>query len=331
MRRLSFVLVFSAVVATSTVPAPASQTGAAELWRQVEVIRTANGVPHIRADNLRAAGYALAWVMSEDYGPRTGIRLVGARGELSRLEGRGRLEADFTNLRARSRAIATYHLLDPETRDVYDGFAAGINRYVELHPAAFPVGMPFDFTGYDVATLDIGDGPPAARVRRFLAAINGGSTPAAALTTLVEPEEIGDDDGSNAWALAPSRTKSGKAILLRNPHLAWTAGYYEAHMTVPGVIDFYGDFRIGGPFGVIGGFNRHLGWATTNNRPGDLHQIYALDVDPQAPDRYLLDGATLPLRRETRTVPFKDGDTMRPETREVWSTPFGRVVHLAPG
>ena len=57
------------------------------------------------------------------------------------------------------------------------------------------------------------------------------------------------------------------AILLRNPHLAWTAGYYEAHIVVPNVLDFYGDVRVGGPFGVIGGFNRDLGWATTNNDP----------------------------------------------------------------
>ena len=35
----------------------------AELWRDVEVIRTAHGVPHIRAANLRAGGYALAWAM----------------------------------------------------------------------------------------------------------------------------------------------------------------------------------------------------------------------------------------------------------------------------
>jgi len=32
----------------------------ADLWRQVEVIRTAHGVPHIRAENLKAAGYAPA-------------------------------------------------------------------------------------------------------------------------------------------------------------------------------------------------------------------------------------------------------------------------------
>jgi acyl-homoserine-lactone acylase len=298
---------------------PAAQ--AVELWRQVEVIRTAHGVPHIRAENLRAAGYALAWIMSEDYGPRTGMRLVGARGELARFEGRARLDADFENRRARARAIETYHLLDPETRDVYDGFAAGVNRYVALHPADFPAGIPADFNGYDVATLHIGDGPAPAKIRRFRGsqdAAIGGDDPG-------DPPD--QDEGSNAWALAPARTTSGKAILLRNPHLAWTAGYYEAHMTVPGIIDFYGDFRIGGPLIVIGGFNRNLGWATTNSNSGDLTEIYSLDLDPRQPDHYVLDGASLPLARQSLTVAFKDGESVSSETRDFWSTPLGPVVH----
>ena len=306
------------------VPSAAPQP-APDLWKQVEVIRTAHGVPHIRAGNLRAAGYALAWVMSEDYGPRTGMRLVMARGGLSRFDSRARLDSDFENLQARARAIETYHLLDQDTRDIYDGFAAGINRFVALNPSKFPAGMPSDFTGYDVATIHIGDGPPAARVRRFLTAMN--ATPPGPSAPENEP---GADDGSNAWALGPSRTQSGKAILLRNPHLAWTAGYYEAHLTVPGVVDFYGDFRIGGPLIVIGGFNRYLGWATTNSNSGDLTEFYALDRDPQKPDHYILDGASLPLRKQIYTVQYKDGDALGEETREFWSTPFGRVVHLAP-
>jgi acyl-homoserine-lactone acylase len=324
-------LTLSGVVSTA-VPS-ASPPAVADLWRQVEVIRTAHGVPHIRAENLRSAGYALAWVMSEDYGPRTGMRLLGARGELSRFEGRARLDADFENVQARARAIETYHLLDQETRDIYDGFAAGVNRFIAQHPSKFPAGMPADFSGYDVATLHIGDGPPPARVRRFLAALNPNPAPDPAGTREEEDEDgaARAEDGSNAWALAPGRTRSGKAILLRNPHLAWTAGYYEAHVTVPDVVDFYGDFRIGGPLIVIGGFNRQLGWATTNSNSGDLTEFYSLDRDPAAPDRYLLDGASLPMRRDSYTVQFRDGETLRPETREFWSTPFGRVVHLAPG
>jgi acyl-homoserine-lactone acylase len=330
-----FVSVAFLVVPAAQQPVPP----VADLWRQVEVIRTAHGVPHIRAENLKAAGYALAWIMSEDYGSRTAMRLVGARGQLSLFEGRTRLDADFVNVRARARAIATYHLLDQETRDIYDGFAAGINRYVTLRPEEFPPGMPSDFSGYDVATPDIGDGPPAAKVRRFLAAMKAVGTvppvsesPTYATTAGDAADEVShDEDGSNAWAFGPSRTKSGKAILLRNPHLAWTAGYYEAHMTVPGVIDFYGDFRIGGPLIVIGGFNPYLGWATTNSGSGDLTEFYALEQDPDDPDRYLLDGASLPLARESLTVKFKDGDGFGAETREFWSTPLGPVIHRAAG
>ena len=299
-----------------------------ELWREVEVIRTTHGVPHIRAENLRAAGYALAWVMSEDYGPRTGMRLLLARGEMARFEGRAWLDADFENRRSRARAIATYHLLDPETRDLYAGFAAGINRWITLHPTGFPAGIPTDFNGYDVATLDIGNGPPAAKVRRFLAALRGVTAREEEPSIQGDGEpEASEDDGSNAWALAPSRTTSGKAILLRNPHLAWNAGYYEAHMTVPGVVDFYGDFRIGGPLTVIGGFNSHLGWATTNSNSGDLSEIYALDLDPNTPDHYVLDGASLPLARESHRVAFREGDSVSVETRDFWTTPLGPVVH----
>ena len=136
--------------------------------------------------------------------------------------------------------------------------------------------------------------------------------------------------GSNAWAFAPSRTKSGRAILLRNPHLAWNSGYYEAHLTVPGVVDFYGDFRIGGPFVVIGGFNKYLGFSTTNNAQ-DLDELYVLDADPETPAHYLFDGTSVPLRRELATVTYRDGEEMATETREQWSSPLGPVVHRANG
>jgi len=308
-----------------------------EIWRQVEIIRTAHGVPHIRAENLRAAGYALAWLQSEDYGPRTAINVLEARGELAHLTGsRDNIESDFLALPLRNRVIQTYHLLDQETRDLYDGFAAGLNRYIELHPTEFPPHMPNDFSGYDVAAIDA-VGPSIRKARAFLAKINPSPTPTPTPerpatnegpTGNEDPFE--GNDGSNAWAFAPSRTKSGKAILLRNPHLAWTAGYYEAQLTVPGVVDFYGDFRIGGPFTVVGGFNRFLGWSTTNNNQ-DLAEVYALDVDPKTPDHYLFDGTSLALTRELRTVTFRNGEGLSTETREFWTTPLGPVIYRANG
>jgi acyl-homoserine-lactone acylase len=334
---ISSILIASVWFISHSILAQEQTAGAASakpdvaLWRQVEIIRTAHGVPHIRAENLRAAGYALAWLQCEDYGSRTALNTLEARGQLALINGtHENIESDFLALPLRNRVIQTYHLLDHETRDVYDGFAAGLNRYIDLHPSEFPAGMPKDFSGYDVAAIDAG-GPSLRKARAFLAKINPSPSPTPTPTpTPASNEGVDSVDGSNAWAFAPSRTKSGKAILLRNPHLAWTAGYYEAQLTVPGVVDFYGDFRIGGPFIVIGGFNRYLGWSTTNNAQ-ELAEVYALDVDPKTPDYYSFDGASLPLNRELRTVTFKNGDGLSTETREFWSTPLGPVIYRANG
>jgi acyl-homoserine-lactone acylase len=296
-------VVATAAACARTAPSPDTYA------RHVEIRRTAYGVPHIKADNLAAAAYGEAWVQSEDYGARVALSLLRARGEMGKWFGRDSMGGDFENRRGYKRAVETYSQVDRDTRDVYEGFAAGVNRYIELHPDEFPPGFAPKFTGYDVLAKDV-ETPSVAAANRFLS----------------RPHP---DDGSNAWAFAPSRTKSGKAILLRNPHLTWTAGYYEAHVTVPGVLDFYGDLRIGGPFGVIAGFNRDLGWATTNNDP-ILWQIYSLDADTTNPDHYWLDGVSHPLQREVVRVEFKDGAGMSSETRESWRTSLGPVIRRTP-
>ena len=323
-----------ALAPLALLPALAAAQGAAPpppaLARQVEVLRTAHGVPHIRAENLRAASYAHAYVQLEDYGAPVALGLLAARGEMGRTFGRDSMEGDFVARLTRERAVAAYPTLSQEARDVYDGFAAGVNRYVELHPEEFPAGFAPRFTGHDVLAQEI-NLVTADQARRFVARLDPAlarGVRQAAGAAPVPPAREGEDppdEGSNAWAFAPSRTRSGKAILLRNPHLAWTAGYYEAHMTVPGVVDFYGDFRIGGPFGVIGGFNRDLGWSTTNNDPL-LGQLYALDVDSAKADHYLLDGASVPLERVAVTAEYRNGPGLSSETRELWRTALGPVI-----
>ncbi|HYD51403.1 MAG TPA: penicillin acylase family protein [Gemmatimonadaceae bacterium] len=294
---------------------------------RVEIVRTAFGVPHVRARDLEAAGFGLAYVQMEDHGARVAMGLLRARGEMGRWFGRDSMEGDFAARRTHATAVEKFHLLDQPTREVYAGFAAGVNRYVERHPQEFPAGFAPRFTAYDVAARDVG-GASAATARRVLARLDprlrGGAPSAADPASEGEVDPL--EEGSNAWAFAPSRTRSGRAILMRNPHLAWSAGYYEAHVTVPGVLDFYGDFRVGGPFGVVAGFNHHLGWATTNNAP-DLDEVYALDVDPARPDHYLFEGTSLPAERELVTVTYRNGPGLSSEAREFWRTPLGPVVH----
>ena len=54
--------------------------------------------------------------------------------------------------------------------------------------------------------------------------------------------------GSNAWAIAPSRSERGHAMLLANPHLPWSDlfTFFEAQLTAPG-INAYGAALVGMP------------------------------------------------------------------------------------
>jgi acyl-homoserine-lactone acylase len=290
-----------------------------ELARQVEIRRSAYGVPHIRAENLRAVAFALAWVQLEDHGPRVIEGMHAARGRMALVRGEALIDADARARLRHARAAQLFPLLEPDTRDVYEGFAAGMNHFIRVHRSGLPGWMEPDFTAQDILTRDL-HAPSEADMNRFRLRLLG-----AAPLRAADPDTA--DVGSNAWALAPSRTTSGHAILLRNPHLAWTAGYYEAHIRVPGKLDFYGDFRIGGPFTVIGGFNRDLGFSTTNNATRS-HEFYALRLDPADADRVLLDGVSLPLQREQAVVDYRapDGRTAS-AAREFLTLDGHPVVH----
>ncbi len=319
-----------------------------EIARRVEIVRTGYGVPHILAEDLEAMGFGLGYVQSEDYSASIAVAMVASRGTLARHLGAGELNADFIARESHARAVATFDGLDPRAQAVYGGFAEGVNHYIRLHPQEFPSWVAPDFTGPDALARDVqtwsrGD---AARLRRSLAARERSANTAppagppadAPPPTPPPPATSSLLDGSNAWAFHGSRTESGHTILLRNPHLRWDGDhdlldrpsgltYYEAHVRVPGVIDFYGDFRIGTAFGIIGGFNPRLGWATTNNYPV-LSQAYRLRTHPQLEDHALLDGRPLPLERRDATVDYltETGDAVT-ETRTSWHTPHGPVIY----
>jgi acyl-homoserine-lactone acylase len=317
MRNLTAAAAFSSVVLAA---APAAAQAPAPYPDRVEIRRTAYGVPHILAGDIAALGYGMAWVQLEDFGFQVVTYLIRGRGELGKYFGRDSIATDFHLRQTHRFAVERFHLLHQDTRDLYAGWAAAVNRYVATHADAFPTWTPRDFTAHDVAAAWVDETfrPKVNAFRRRLAARRTG-----------EEEEDQRDVGSNAWAFAPSRTTSGRAILLRNPHLSWRPGwdtrYYEMQITVPGVIDFYGDFRIGYPLYFNGGFNAYLGWAATNNN-AQREEFYALALDSARPGHYRFDGGSVPIEQVPVTVEWKSGDTLTTETRVFERTPLGPVV-----
>jgi len=93
-------------------------------------------------------------------------------------------------------------------------------------------------------------------------------------SSVSDPDELiklfGTFDGSNSWVIAPSRSKSGRAILANDPHVALAnpGVWYEAHIKYPGY-ENYGYFLPTLPFPVMG-HNKHKAWGITMFENDDL-------------------------------------------------------------
>ncbi|MEO1170809.1 MAG: penicillin acylase family protein, partial [Myxococcota bacterium] len=105
--------------------------------------------------------------------------------------------------------------------------------------------------------------------------------------------ETGVSWGSNAIAVAPSRSADGATRLWINSHqpLTGPVAWYEAHLSSDEGLDVYGGLFAGSPL-ILHGFNQRIGWANTVNKP-DLVDVFVLDVNPDNPNQYRLDGEWL--------------------------------------
>ena len=89
--------------------------------------------------------------------------------------------------------------------------------------------------------------------------------------------------GSNEWAVSPSRSASGKAMLANDPHLALNtpATWYQNHLRARHAgIDVVGSSFPGVPYVVLGQ-NRRITWGATVN-PMDVTDTFQEQVVPDA-------------------------------------------------
>jgi acyl-homoserine-lactone acylase len=332
-RFLPAVVAALACVALSCAPRPLKPSDPAQLAALSIIRRDQYGIPHILAQSEEAAAFAFGYAQAEDHAAEIGRRFISARGEEAKYFGDAGLTNDvamahFDNLAASTEALRH---IDPLYRRIVTAYAAGVNRYVAGHRPELPEWMP-EITAADVLASTRAGAANAlsggALVRRLREKYEG----APLRLRSGQGREAADDPwldeaaGSNAFALAGSRTTTGKPILLGNPHLQWSSLYWEAHVRVPGTIDFYGSTLVGIPV-LRAGFNDRLGFVTTNNAP-DLDDVFALSMDPSRADHYLFDGGSRPLTARQVEIQVRAADgSMRTETRTFWTSHIGTIVY----
>jgi acyl-homoserine-lactone acylase len=268
---------------------------------QAEILWDTYGVPHIFASSPADLFRAHGWAQMEAHGDLI-LQLYGhARGRAAEYWGEDNLESDIW-VRTKGipeRGQAWYLTQDAEMYECLQAFVGGMNAYAREYPdeiddemeVVLPV-EPSDVLAHFLRTI-------------HYTFVSGPEVVPRSLREGLLDETLGEPiPGSNAWAIGPSRSASGSAMLLVNPHLPWSDLYtwFEAHLVGPD-FDAYGANLVGLPLVTIG-FTDQLGWTHTVNT-FDGSDVYELTLDG---DGYLYDGEVRKFDVRADTILVKTGN-----------------------
>jgi penicillin amidase/acyl-homoserine-lactone acylase len=270
-----------------------------------EIVRDEWGVPRIIGVSDADAAFGLAYAHAEDDFEtiQASLRAGLGAGMIAANEEEARTSYLVQLLRIREDVEAGYETeLSQEARAFAEGYAAGLNLYAANHPGERVSRDLFPVTGQDVVALSsffsplfYGFGDTVAEIM----APQAERDPAQGQALQVFLQEGSNVAlGSNAFAIAPSRSADGATRLIVNSHqptdgaLAW----YESHLISGEGLNFAGGLFPGAPVLHLG-TNPDLGYAATVNYP-DLIDVYALTVSEDG-DSYELDGEMRDFDRRT--------------------------------
>ena len=318
---------------------------------RADIRRTSFGVPHIRAENERGLGFGIGYAYAQDNLCLLANEIVTVNGQRSRYFGPEQFTVEqrqnrvsdvfFTWLNSPESVHSFWQAQPAEVRDLVEGYAAGYNRSLAERRQQ---GLPQQCQGEWVRDISTDDLVKLTRrllveggVGQFAEALAGATPPQATAQVKHETQafQLADarqqrfalDRGSNAVAVGSERSFNGRGMLLANPHFPWVGGmrFYQMHLTIPGKLDVMGAALPGLPMINIG-FNQHLAWTHTVDSSKHF-TLYRLQLDPKDSTRYLLDGKSLPLSKQTVTVQVKQADgQVVPVARDIYSSKFGPIV-----
>ena len=130
-------------------------------------------------------------------------------------------------------------------------------------------------------------------------------------------------EGSNNWALAGSRTRSGHPLLANDPHLTLSLPsiWFQVQIHTPKQ-NCYGVSLQGVP-GVIIGFNEDIAWGVTNVSH-DVSDWYRLQWANPERTKYTVDGQTRDVQERVEVIGIKGKTALRDTVRY---TEWGPVVY----
>ncbi len=315
----------------------ASCTGNKELteqerWEQhaknTEIIRDDFGVPHIYGKTDADAVFGLLYAQAEDDFNRVERNYIWAIGRLAEIEGEKSL---YSDLRAR------LYMTEKEAKENFENspawlqklcvaFADGLNYYLAKNPEVkpklithFEPWMTMYFSegsiGGDIERVS------TRKIKEFYDKDNKMAIVDDGLIRLRDDEPR----GSNGFAIAGSKTKSGKAMLLINPH---TSFFFrgEVHMVSEEGLNAYGAVTWG-QFFVYQGFNSKTGWMHTSTGTDIIDEFEETVVKNGSKTSYKYGEEIKPMDSIKVSLKYSSKDGIKEKSFMTYRTHHGPITH----
>ena len=245
---------------------------------QVNIIRDNWGIPHIYGKTDADAVFGLLYAQCEDDFKRVEINYIEKLGRLAEVNGEKDIYNDlYLRLLIDSNdAMADLKKAPAWLKKLLHAYADGINYWLHKNPTVKPALLqrfepwyPLLWTDGSIGAISTG-GISEEEVKNFYSGSNSATT--------YNPKKFEEiSTGSNGFAVGPTKTASGKAILYINPHVTF---YFrpEVHMVSEEGLNAYGAVTWG-QFFIYQGFNEHCGWMHTSNNV-DVADMYTEKIRP---------------------------------------------------
>ena len=295
------------------------------LGAPVEILRDAEGIPHVFAKSERDTWTALGYLHAQDRLWQMEFQRRVAAGRLSEVLGERTFDIDKVTrtLGIARMSQAIVDAMDAPTRDALVAYAQGVNAFLDTDPTlpveflvlrvkpepwkpADSVGwllmMAWDLSGNwrsEAARMRLLALLGPERLAEFLPAYPGDTAaPLPDFSALYAGLEgvagamlalsPGTEDaiGSNSWAVAGTQSATGKPLLANDPHLGLQVpALWYLAHLSSPTGNVVGGTLPGVPFVVLGR-NDHIAWSMTTTN-GDVQDLYIERLDPKDPGRYL--------------------------------------------
>lgn len=299
---------------------------------KVTIIRDTWGIPHIYGKTDADAVFGLMYSQCEENFSRIERNYLEIMGRLSEIEGRDQLYSDLEmRLIYDSTAAKLDYLKSPAWfKKLLNAFADGINYYLYKHPDVHPLLLKHFEAWFPLMYTDGSIDPTqeGGLTLNDIKSLYGNDRSIGFIENKI-PFLDYDPSGSNGFALAPSKTLSGKTILYINPHVTF---YFrsEVQMVSEEGLNVYGAVTWG-QFFVYQGFNQYCGWMHTSSY-ADVADLFIEKIIHKNDKLYYeYDGKLIPLQEKNVVINYKNGAKVLPQRFTTYSTLHGPMVGMREG